>query len=420
VWRLVTGAFTPFLVPWWDEAEWQEVDRWLRRQGAAGARSALERRVEAMLGDGWRAWGLSSGRAAIQVALQAFRLPGDSEVLIPSFLCSSVAVAVIQAGLRPVLVDVDEQFNIRLESVLEADRAQVRAVVLPHLSGCWARDAEALVAWARGRGVLVVEDAAQAFGLRHGERLAGTFGDVGVFSSGPGKPIFGPGGGWLVTRSSAVAHHVSGLPLREQPGAEAVRHLRAFLGRFAKTGARRGQRLLRQVLVDRVLPRRRGSDLAGDTNAMTGFAVAAMSDLDAVLADCQVAKLESSIERRRESSDRWRRLLDGPAFDGLRVLPPDGNIHTNLLVAFPRPQGEQQSRLLRRVLWAHGVETEPSYRPLHLRPPFDRLRRTAMPNTERQWRGAFGVPVRPNLQDVDWARIEQALRHAARLWGRAG
>src|SRR2546422_9239579 len=83
-------------MPWWDEAEWQEVDRWLQRQGAAGARSALERRVEAMLGDGWRVWGLSSGRAAIQVALQAFRLPGDSEVLIPSFLCSSVAVAVIQ------------------------------------------------------------------------------------------------------------------------------------------------------------------------------------------------------------------------------------------------------------------------------------------------------------------------------------
>jgi aminotransferase len=272
----------------------------------------------------------------------------------------------------------------------------VRAVSLAHLAGRWVRDADAIVSWARQRGVFVIDDAAQAFGLTVGGRAAGTLGDVGVFSSGAGKPIFGPGGGWLVTRSAELASNLAGQPLPRETDAAAKQRLHSFVRRFTRLGARRGQRFLMEALTFRF----RGQP-AGD------FSVMAMNDLDAAVARPQVSNIAAAIQQRGRCADRWRALLRSVPLGELRVPSGRDTIHTNLVVS--------SAPGLRRVLWAHGVETEAWYTPLHLRSPFDRLRRTALPNTERQWQGTFGVPVRPNLTERDWVRIERAVEHAAQL-----
>ena len=80
-----------------------------------------------------------------------------------------------------------------------------------------------------------------------------------------------------------------------------------------------------------------------------------------------------------------------------------------MLLSFTGKGSEEESNILRKILWINAIEGEESYTPLHLRKPFQLFRRASMKITEHQWKNAFSVPVRPNLDDEDWKRIDEAL-----------
>jgi dTDP-4-amino-4,6-dideoxygalactose transaminase len=411
--RLLSGSFTPFLVPAWDEKEQEVMRKWLNGTSFQEALLCLERTIARLLGDGYTVRLLNSGRAAIQMALEAMRLPPDSEVLAPSFCCGSAVVPVIQAGLRPVLVDVDEQFNIRFESIVEADAPSVRAIILPHLSGCWARDTEEILEWAKSRGIFVIEDAAQAFGLRRKGRLAGVFGDVGIFSSGLGKPLFGPGGGWMVSRHPDIVQYLGSRELPLESKVDVSRRLSRFVAYYVAARGSRGRTILKTAIASRLVNRNSLKIVKARSFNSFRFPVYSMSDIEAALALSQVHKIEMIVQKRGEFADRWRERLKDVKLSTIKILPENDNIYTKMLLSFAGEGGEQESTILKRALWAYGVEVESSYTPLHLRPPFDTFRRTSMQNTERLWRGAFAVPVRPNLDAGDWKRIDMALSYVA-------
>ena len=149
---------------------------------------------------------VSSGSAALTLSLRALHaLSGKRHVVIPAYTCYSVPAAVLHAGLRLVLCDIDQvtlDFDYaQLERTLTADTL---CVVTPHLFG---RPAE--IARIRGlcaaRGVFVVEDAAQGMGGQVRGRRLGTFGDVGIFSFGRGKNITCGTGGAILTGSPRIA-----------------------------------------------------------------------------------------------------------------------------------------------------------------------------------------------------------------------
>ena len=406
--RLTSGLYTPFLSPTWEREEFDLTKDWLNGKSYPDVKARLTEKILLGLDGRWRAWFVNLGRSAIQIALEAMKLPGGSEVLLPSFACTGVVMPVIQAGLRPVFIDVDEHFNARLESILEADSPKVRAVIVPHLSGCWAKDFDAITDWARSRDIFVVEDAAQSQGLMRGGRPVGTFGDVGVFSINGGKLIFGSGGGWLITRHPDIVKSLAGRKFFPEPRKVVEQRIKEFVARYIKSTRARGQKDLRNMACAKLKNKLLSSNRL-DSPDPYRFPIFVMSDIEAALLLSQMRRIEKIIEGRRKNAGEWRRLLTSFISQGLRVLPEGENIHTKMLIFFLGETAATLSHRFKTTMFNCGVETEPSYTPLHLRPPFTSIRRTSMPNTEKQWQSALSLPVRPNLTSVDWERIYRAV-----------
>jgi perosamine synthetase len=171
---------------------------------------------------------VSSGTAALTLTLTALKSRSSrTAVVIPAYTCFSVAAAVVRAGLRPVLCDIDPSTfdfdHALLEQTLDADTL---CVVAHHLFGI-PSDVERTRTICHARGVVVVEDAAQAMGVEVDGRRLGTLGDVGIFSLGRGKNITCGSGGIIVTSSASAAAAIERYYRRVSaaPVADAVRDL---------------------------------------------------------------------------------------------------------------------------------------------------------------------------------------------------
>ncbi len=149
---------------------------------------------------------VSSGKAALVLVLRALSAGSSRRtVIIPAYTCFSVPSAVLRAGCRLRLCDVDpETLDFDYSRLAEALDDDTLCVVATHLFGVPA-DVKRLRSLCNRAGALVVEDAAQAMGGEICGRKLGTIGDVGFFSLGRGKTVSCEGGGIIVTRSRAIA-----------------------------------------------------------------------------------------------------------------------------------------------------------------------------------------------------------------------
>ncbi len=150
------------------------------------------------------------GSAAIDATLRALDFR-DRDVLIPANTCYIVLWSVLQSGNRPRLVDVDpETGNLSVETLDRCGVEQPAAVIPAHMYGLPAPMAS-VSAWARERGVFVLEDAALALGSMADGRPTGAWGDAAVFSFGPGKIADAGLGGALLTDDERLAVEVERL-----------------------------------------------------------------------------------------------------------------------------------------------------------------------------------------------------------------
>src|SRR5579864_5178739 len=145
---------------------------------------------------------LNSGTSALHLALLAAGIgPGDEVITVPFTFVASVA-AVIYAGTRPVLVDIDPRSFTMDPALIEAAITPRTKAILPvHLYGQTA-DMDPIVEIARRHNLLVIEDAAQAHGAKYKGRRAGSIGDMACFSFYPGKNLGAYGEGGAVTTSN--------------------------------------------------------------------------------------------------------------------------------------------------------------------------------------------------------------------------
>ncbi len=153
---------------------------------------------------------VSSGKAALYLILRSLKSlrPVRSEVLIPAYTCFSVPSAIVRAGLKVTLCDIDASSLDFDRKLLEEGVTDETLCVVPnHLFGIPSR-MDDIVRLCRKRNVFVLEDAAQAMGGRHGGRFLGTIGDVGFFSLGRGKSVTCGSGGIIVTNSDAISRAI--------------------------------------------------------------------------------------------------------------------------------------------------------------------------------------------------------------------
>lgn len=152
---------------------------------------------------------VNSGKTALTLILVALqRLSPRREVILPAYTCFSVPSAVVKAGLKVRLCDINAStFDYDFEQLSRQISAETLCVVPTHLFGIPA-DMDRLLKLCRPYGVAVVEDAAQAMGGRDHGRWLGTIGDVGFFSLGRGKMITCGEGGVILTNSDCIAREI--------------------------------------------------------------------------------------------------------------------------------------------------------------------------------------------------------------------
>jgi dTDP-4-amino-4,6-dideoxygalactose transaminase len=313
---------------------------------------------------------VNSGTAALHLALLAVGVgPGD-EVIVPAFTFAATANVVLHAGARPVFVDVcDADFGIDLARAEAAMTPRTRAIVGVHLYGQTC-EVEALAKLCAGRGVALVEDAAQAVGASMGGRPAGAFG-VAAFSFYATKNLTTGEGGMVTTDDDAVA--------------ERARLLRS-----------QGERT------------RYVTDEAGYNYRMTEMAAA--------LGAAQLARLGERNERRRSNAARLSAQL-ASVEDSARglVLPRElpGRRHAWHQYTVRVAGGAAARDALQAHLRERGIETAVFYpAPVHRQPLYARLRYgdLDLPVAQRLADEVLSLPVHPALSDADTDEVAAAVR----------
>jgi len=154
--------------------------------------------------------GVNSGTDALLIVLRALGIGAGDEVITQANTFHATVAAIELSGATPVLVDADEEtFLIDVPAVRAAVTGRTRAVIPVHLYGKPTPMAE-LLALAREKGLVIVEDAAQAHGARIAGKRAGTFGAAGCFSFHPSKNLAAAGdAGAIVTDDPELAQRIT-------------------------------------------------------------------------------------------------------------------------------------------------------------------------------------------------------------------
>jgi perosamine synthetase len=294
---------------------------------------------------------VSSGTAALHLALVGLGLGPGQEVILPSYVCVAPLHAVEYVGAVPRLADVDPvSYNLDPADVRRRMTRRTRAVIVPHLFGLPA-DLDALL----DLGVPLIEDCAQSLGATYRGRPVGGFGAVSTLSFYATKLLATGEGGMILSRD------------------------RSLLGR------------LRDL---RDYDERRRHALRYNYK---------LTDLQAALGRSQLARFPATLARRAAIAARYRRAW---ASLPLRLPEPDGlrtHAYHRLVVAVPG-----RAATAARGLHSLGVTARlPVFQPIHRT-----LALTGYPGAEEAWRRALSLPIYPGLTRPEQEQVIRAVRRA--------
>jgi perosamine synthetase len=154
---------------------------------------------------------VSSGTAALEIAVACLELKPGDEVIMPSFTIISCALAVVMAGAKPVLVDSDPQtWCMDVDQVESKITARTKAIMPVHIYG-HPVDMDPLLELARDHNLFIIEDAAEAHGAEYKGRKVGGIGDLSCFSFYANKIITTGEGGMVLTKCAEHAERLRSL-----------------------------------------------------------------------------------------------------------------------------------------------------------------------------------------------------------------
>jgi dTDP-4-amino-4,6-dideoxygalactose transaminase len=314
---------------------------------------------------------VSSGTAALHSALLAVGVQPGDEVVVPSFTFSATAEAVVLAGGRPSFADIDaDTYAITPESIEAALTSKTKAILPVHMYGLCA-DMDPVMELARNRGLIVIEDAAQAHGAEYKGRRVGSIGDATCFSFYAGKNMTTGEGGMVTTNDDDLA--------------EQMRMIRTH-------GEERPYWVSRQ-----------GHNYH-------------MPEIAGALGIVQLKKLPGFLEERRKNAEY---LTEKLSVLGKLVMPkePAGRKHAWYLFS-PRLRGANAGKRNKLVekLRSRNIGAAVYYEsPVHMLPYYRDLqstRRSALPETERACRQVFSLPVHPQLRQTELQFITDSVKRA--------
>ncbi|OQW35092.1 MAG: hypothetical protein A4E19_01855 [Nitrospira sp. SG-bin1] len=299
---------------------------------------------------------VSSGTAALEVALHVLGIgPGD-EVILPSYVCAAPLLAIQRVGAMPRVVDIDlDTFAIDPTAVRQALTSRTKVVIVPHLFGLPA-DLTVL----ERLGVPIIEDCAQTLGAMEQGRSVGSVGLLTVCSFYATKLLCTGEGGMVLSRDESLLERAR--MLREYDEAPSLRQ------------------------------------------AAANFK---MTDLQAALGLAQLNRLGFFLERRSWLADEYRATLNGARL--VHPIVPDGRTHVYYRFVVRLQDLRDEVDGINRVIARfenRGVQCrKPVFRSLHRYLGLD-----GFPASEEAERTALSIPLFPSLTDEDVAHMHGALR----------
>ena len=369
-----------------------------QRKGIYKVRT-FEEQFAAYTGCG-HAQAVTSGTAALKVALKALGVgPGD-EVITQGFTFVATWEAILEVGAIPVFSEIDKTMNMDPADLRKKISAKTACIVPVHMMGSAAR-IEEIVAIGNEAGVPVLEDVAQSAGGHIGGKYLGSFGSCGTFSFDSVKTITTGEGGMIITDDESLWREMS----------EYQDH-----GHDHK-----------------VNPGGRG----GEGRSFVGFNYR-MMELQGAIGIAQLAKLDSMIEAQKKNKDRLKAAVAQIRDVEFReLLDPAGDSATFL--AFFLPDGGRR-REVGRVLQEHGAGAicwaENNW---HFFPRWEHLlgastqarsgwpfmepggrRRViydkdALPNSAALLERSLSYPISINMSEERLQEMEQAIKKAAQV-----
>ena len=295
--------------------------------------------------------GVSSGTDALFLALRAFDIGPDDEVIVPAMTWVATVNAVVATGATPVFADVGDDLNISVADIEAAITFRTRAILPVHYTGRLC-DMASIKSVAERHGLVVIEDASQAFGAANEVGRAGGFGDAAAFSLNPMKvfPGFGEVGAVLVN-DAAVCERIKAM---------------RYLGTVNK-----------EVCVEPSLNYK-------------------IDTIQAAMMLVSFETVDPAIDRRLEIARRYHMRLEG-----LVGCPePPRSSSDRRSVFFDYTVTASQRSELRRALEEKGIEVkvrhpllmsqQPAHRRYHVRP---------LPKAERLVKRILSLPIHEKLTD---------------------
>jgi len=337
---------------------------------------AFEKELADYIGHDRRVVALSSGTAAIHLALILLGVgPGD-EVICQSFTFAASVFPVSYVGAKPVFAD-SEKDTWNMDPVLLEEAIKERlaatgklpkAIIPVHLYGMPAA-MDKILEIAAFYKIPVIEDAAEALGAEFNSRRCGSFGDFGILSFNGNKIITTSGGGALVCKTEEEANKT----------------------RFYATQARDSA------------PHYEHSEIGYNYR---------MSNICAGVGRGQMLALEKHIERRKVIHRMYKKLL--AQVNGVTVMDKpsekyDSNFWLTCIIIQEQEAGFSREDL-RQKLEAENIESRPLWKPMHLQPVFSNLPFYGNNTSENLFNTGLCLPSGSSLTDEDILHVTEVIK----------
>ena len=315
---------------------------------------------------------LSSGTAAIHLALILLDVKAGDEVLCSSFTFSGSVNPVIYQGATPVFIDSEpETWNMDpalLETaILERTRAgkKPKAIILVHLYGTPAKLNE-IMRLAEKYEIPVIEDAAEALGSTYCNQAAGTFGHLGILSFNGNKIITTSGGGALVSKQKNLIDKA----------------------RFLATQARDPA------------PHYEHTEIGYNYR---------LSNVCAGIGRGQLQVLNKRVQQRRSNFDYYKIQLSELGIQ-FPIEPPNSHCNRWLTTITIDPASGINPEKIRLTLEKDNIETRPVWKPMHIQPVFRQFKGYVTGISEDIFRRGLCLPSGSNLTPDQLERVTNAIR----------
>ena len=343
-----------------------------RRQGLRSAAPPSEAAAEFQLGkvleaitEERRVFLRSSGRASLTSVLLAHKARTKKQViLVSAYTCPDVAAAILRAGFRCHLLDIDpETLELRSGALSPSVERDAAGVILSNLYGL----VDSVQVWRafqeRNEDFLIVDDACQGFQAHSmGERVGARSGCVGILSFGRGKALCGMGGGAILLPAEVDAQFLQVLEQQVLPAVSTLRNLKSLMLAVLAW-------MLEHPLLYTV-PASLPFLGLGETHCDLSFPIERISEMQSLLALSQLGSLSQEVRERRGRKEFYEAELRGLSNLSLPSLSRSGNVD---LLRFPLVffSVEVRKEQLRRLSEA-GLGVNASYpRTIDAYPEFD-------------------------------------------------